>query len=175
MVKLSVGLNLAPLTVTLSEIELGQPSRRRKEGSGPFLILSRANGMALSESGIADRPCVDLRPNHGERHQFWFLRPSATKGAALIVSADHALALDEGIHGEDCPVLWTPHGEPWQRWNLQATNDGVGFLLQAVHSGRYLSTNFDAEPGWKPWYDADPDWEPRRKEWMIALAYGSGL
>lgn len=173
MPSLSVSFGLPFLSIGVSDIKVGS-ANKGKGGTGPFQIVSRANGLALTEKNVHDRPFASLEPNNAERSQFWFMRPCDTKGAALLVSADHELALDEGVNAEGHPVLWSPHGEPWQRWRFHETADGVGHQLQSVHSHRFLSSNVDGEPGWQPWYDdGDRHWEPRRKEWLFLLAYGA--
>ena len=173
MTKLSVSVGLPFLSVGLTDIKIGTP-KRGKTGVGPFQIVSRANGLALTVGDIQDRPRAYLRTNNAERSQFWFMRSCATKGAALLTSAEHELALDEGVHGEEHPNLYSAHGESWQQWRLQETSDGVGYLLQCVHSSRFLSSSVDGVDGWQPWYDdGDPHFEPRRKEWLFLLAYGA--
>jgi hypothetical protein len=62
---------------------------------GPFLIISRACGMALDTGGENDDGSIaTVFPVAASRRQLWYLRPSGHAGEVLITSADNGLALD---------------------------------------------------------------------------------
>ena len=76
--------------------------------------------------------------------------PSGVAGELLIAGLANGLALDSTTltTGDIKPVVWEIHGEPWQRWRLDDSPDGIGYLIQSVHNRQYLTVNRDAEPRW---------------------------
>jgi len=62
------------------------------------------------------------------------------------------------------------NNEPWQRWRLEDAPDGAGYLLQSVHSRRYLTVSDDTQPKWEPWFEDRHG--QLRQQWTIALPHG---
>lgn len=166
-----VTIRLPFVDIGLGEIKL-RPERKQRD-AGPFVIISRACGMALDTAFSTDmgsRPI--LWPPHGRTHQMWFLRPTGTKGEVAIASADNRLVLDSTVPiGDDVhPVLWEEHLEPWQRWRLERAADGYGFFIQSVHNRMYLTASEDAERKWQPWFAGREG--NFNQQWMLAMPYG---
>lgn len=142
---------------------------------GPFLIISRGCGMALDTGERNDdgSPATVDTTDAGRR-QLWYLRPTGHPGEVLIVSADNGLALD-GTRPEDNgkPLLWEPHGEPWQRWTLTPCPDGAAFYVGCVAHDRVLVMDDGAEPGWQPWLEDRRGLESH--QWMFVVPHGDGL
>lgn len=164
-------LRLPFLEIGFGDIKITMP-RKAKE-AGPFMIVSRACGMALDTAFSVELGSYPiLYPPHGRPHQLWGLGPSSAKGEVQIRSAESGLALDSTrtMDGNDVhPVLWESHGEPWQRWRLERSPDGLGFLIASAHSRRYLTASEDAEPKWMPWF-ADRAAE-FNQQWLLAMPH----
>jgi hypothetical protein len=170
--KVKVEIRLPGITIGTDDIGGVFGSRSER---GPFLIISRASGMALDTGGRnEDGSIATVYPTDAGRRQMWYLRPSGHVGEVLIVSADNGLALD-ATRPEDAgdPLLWEPHGAPWQRWTLTLCPDGAAFYVESVGRDCVLVMNEDAEPNWQPWL------EPRRgiksHQWLFVMPHGDGL
>jgi hypothetical protein len=98
--------------------------------------------------------------------------PSGVAGEVLIVSTANGLTLDATVptSGDVHPVMWEVHREPWQRWRLEDGPDGIGYLIQSVHSRRYLTMNEDAKPGWCPWFEDRHVRQAQQR--LLALPHG---
>ncbi|MEV4319301.1 hypothetical protein [Actinocrispum sp. NPDC049592] len=68
--------------------------------------------------------------------------------------------------------MWEVHREPWQRWSLEDSPDGIGFLIRSVHSRRYLTLSEDAERRWQPWFDERN--AQLSQQWLLAPPHGRG-
>lgn len=170
--KIKVEIRLPGITIGTDDIGGVFGSRTKR---GPFLILSRASGMALDTGGRNDDGSpAGVHPADAGRRQLWYLAPSGHSGELLIVSADNGLALD-ATRPEDSGMLllWERHGEPWQRWMMTPCPDGAAYYVASVAHGRVMVISDDAEPNWQPWL------EERRgiksHQWMFVLPHGSGL
>jgi hypothetical protein len=111
-------------------------------------------------------------PPHAHQHQLWELRPSGAEDEVLIISVANGLALDSTIPttGDVKPVMWEVNREPWQRWRLEDSPDGVGHLIRSTHNRRYLTMNEDAEPRWQPWFEDRH--AQASQQWLLALPHG---
>jgi len=170
--KVKVEIRLPGITVGTDDIagHFGSKSER-----GPFLVISRACGMALDTGGHNDDGSIaTVYPTDAGRRQLWYLRPSGYAGEVLIISADNGLALDATRPEDDGkPLLWEPHGAEWQRWTLSPCPDGGAYYVGSVARERTLVMGQHAEPNWQPWL------EDRRgiksHQWMLVVPHGSGL
>ncbi|SEF37484.1 hypothetical protein SAMN05421837_11444 [Amycolatopsis pretoriensis] len=141
--------------------------------NGPFLLVNRACGFAL-DTPIGTEPGGDVTvwTPHGQRHQLWRLEAGGKKDEVLIVSMANGLVLDATfeVSGDVHPVTSENTGEPRQRWRLEDSPDGNGYLIQSVHSCRYLTIGHDAARGWGPWFE---DRHSRSsQQWMLLLPQG---
>src|ERR1039458_6676011 len=132
-------------------IRVDPPRTSRAGDLGPYLIISRACGLAL-DTGNQSEPgnWTILWSPHAERQQLWYLRPTGVIGEFAVVSADNGLALDatrETI-GDIHPVMSEVKDEVWQRWRLEDAPDGAAYLLQSAHSRRFMTVNHDAGQTW---------------------------
>jgi hypothetical protein len=110
---------------------------------GPFVIISRACGLALDTGRQNDSEALPIlwRP-HGYSHQLWGLRSSDVRDELFIQSESNGLAFDCNPFtdaGHPCMYQW--NGEPWQRWSLEPTPDRVGFCIKSLHTGDYLNAD----------------------------------
>jgi hypothetical protein len=169
-VKLEIRLPM----ITIGTDDIGGHFGSRTE-RGPFLIVSRACGMALDTGGRNDDGSIaTVHPTDAGRRQLWYLKPTGHNGEVLIVSTDNGLALDATRpRDRGNPLLWEPHGEPWQRWTLTPCADGAAFYIGSIAHGRVLVMNQNAEPDWQPWL------EERRgiksHQWMFVVPHGDRL
>ncbi len=172
--KLSVELGLPGFKLGLNGINLTRGKRKAKDGIGPFLLISRASGLALDTGyGVDNGAPVTVWSPHGQQQQFWSLFSSGYAEEFVIRAEMGGLDLDATTDhaGANHPLLWRHHGGPWQRWRLLASPDGVGHFLQSVHSGRFLAMNADGVNGWAPWFEADPDSNSMNMQWLLVRAY----
>src|SRR4051812_18623593 len=90
--KFKVELKLPLISIGVDDV--GALFKRDKD-AGPFMIMSRACGMALDTAfQVSHGGAPIVFPGHGQRHQLWYLRPSGHPQEILIVSAESGLALD---------------------------------------------------------------------------------
>lgn len=170
--KVKVEIRLPGITIGTDDIGGAFGSRTER---GPFLIISRACGLALDTGGRDDDGSrAEVHPTDSRRRQLWYLRPTGHSGEVLIVSADNGLALDATRPGDEGKVLlWEAHGDPWQRWTLVPCPDGEAFYVGSVAHGRVLVMSEEAEREWQPWL------EERRgiksHQWMFVVPHGDGL
>ncbi len=160
--------------ITIGTDDIGGHFGSKKE-RGPFLVISRACGMALDTADRnEDGAIATVHPTNAARRQLWYLRPSGHAGEVLIISADNGMALDAGRPSDEVkPLLWEPHGADWQRWTLTPSPDGAAYYIGSVGHGRTLVMNQDAEPNWQPWLE---DREGiKAHQWMLAVPHGNGL
>ncbi len=170
--KVKVEIRLPGISIGTDDIGGVFGSRTER---GPFLIVSRACGMALDTGGENDDGSIaTVYPVAASRRQLWYLRPSGHAGEVLIVSADNGLALD-ATRPEDGgkPLLWEPHGAPWQRWTLEPCPDGAAFYVGSVAHQRVLVMSHDAEPTWQPWLEERQGKKPH--QWLFVVPHGEGL
>jgi hypothetical protein len=149
MTRWKIELRLPILTIGAEDIQI--KFRRNRKAAGPYLIISRACGLAL-DTGNQSEPgnWTILWSPHAERQQLWYLRPTGVIGEFAVVSADNGLALDatrETI-GDIHPVMSEVKDEVWQRWRLEDAPDGAAYLLQSAHSRRFMTVNHDAGQTW---------------------------
>jgi hypothetical protein len=173
----NVSLRLPFISIGVNDIRIGNIraiSKGRQKEVGPYLLIARAPGLAL-DTGLkldaGNRP-ITWTP-HAQAHQLWHLRSSGVKGEALILSASNSLALDATrATGDDVvvPVMWEVHGEAWQRWRLEEAADGLGYLIQSVHSQKYLTLGDEAENAWTPWFEERHG--RLSQQWIVALPHG---
>lgn len=93
MTRWKVELRLPILVIGAEDIQI--KFGRHRKVAGPYLIISRACGLAL-DTGNESEPdkWPILWPPHAERQQLWYLRPTGMIGEFAIVSAANGLALD---------------------------------------------------------------------------------
>ena len=167
-----VELHLPLLVIGAEDITV-KFGRRRLRKAGPYLIIARACGLAF-DTAFASSPDseVTLWPPHALLHQLWDLRPTGVAGEVAIIAATNGLALDatKETSGDLHPVMSEVNSEPWQRWRLEDAADGAGYLLQSVHSRRYLTVSEDTQPKWSPWFEDRHG--QLRQQWIIAQPYG---
>ncbi|MGV9362059.1 RICIN domain-containing protein [Amycolatopsis sp. NPDC003731] len=140
---------------------------------GPFLLVNRACGFAL-DTPIGTEPGGDVTvwSPHGQPHQLWRLEAIGEKSEVLIVSVANGLVLDATfeVSGDIHPVMSETTEEPRQRWRFEDSPDGNGYLIQSVHSCRYLTIGHDAARGWSPWFE---DRHSRSsQQWMLLHPQG---
>jgi Ricin-type beta-trefoil lectin domain-like len=177
---LKLELHLPGLVIGVDDIKLTGLSRKfgRSKPVGPYLITGRASGLALDATQQYDQgPRVAACSPHALPHQLWYLRPGGVKDEVTIISATSRLALDSTreTSGDIHPVMWEPNGEPWQRWRLEPTPDGIGFLIKSPHNGNFLTLSEEArwhldEP-WAPWFT--PREGNHNQQWIFSLPMGN--
>jgi Ricin-type beta-trefoil lectin domain-like len=172
MVRYKVELHLPILVLGAEDIRVR--FRRRRKAAGPYLIISRACGLAL-DTGRKVEPGghVTVWPPHAEPQQLWYLRPTGVSGEIALFSAANGLALGSvsSTSGDHRPVMSEPANEPWQRWRLEDAADGAGYLLQLVHDRRFLTMNEDGQRRWKPWLESRH--ARRSQQWLLVLPHGN--
>lgn len=167
MVQVRLELRLPLLTVTADGIDVRLRRRKSSEPAGPFLLIARDCGLALDTARRSTAGAPLLWGPHGLSHQLWTLKPTGTAGEVYIVSEANGLVLDSGHDSQDPRLwMWEQHGRPWQRWRLERTPDGVGCLIQACHSGRYLTAHDESVREWKPWFE-DRDPTKMSQQWLV--------
>jgi hypothetical protein len=170
--KIKVEIRLPGITVGTDDIGgvFGSPRRR-----GPFVIISRACGMALDTGGGRDDGSIaTVHPVNAGRRQLWYLIPTGHAGELMIQSADNGLALDATRPGDDGKaLLWEPHGGAWQRWTLTSAPDGAAFYVGSVAHERVLVVSDNTEPNWQPWLEERHG--TVNHQWMFVIPHGLGL
>jgi hypothetical protein len=173
MARLRVDLRLPLPGLVIGIDDIKMPSRKRKSLAGPFLIISRACGLALDARTRLDPGSIPhLWPPHAKPNQLWFLKTSGHKGEAFILSAAAGnLALDSTTPEKHHVQLREMENEAWQRWRILGAADGVCYLLQSAHNGKFLTAGNESERGWCPWF------EKRHgqvgQQWIIAAPHGN--
>jgi hypothetical protein len=174
MVRFTVGIKLPipVLDIGIEDIRINLKRKPRDTEAGPFLIVSRACGLAVDTlPGARSSWMPELRLAEGRRSQLWFLRPSGVANEVLLASAECGLVMDMGRNpDEPLLVVWETHRAAWQRWVIEGTPDGVGCLIRAVHCSRYLAVDERGAPEWKPWLEGR---DPQRKaqEWILVQPF----
>lgn len=172
-------LHVPGLVIGVDDIEitgLGSKFGRAKP-AGPYLITSRDSGLALDTLKQSLGGRVGALPPVASPHQLWYVRPSGVKGQATIISATNALALDATREdpADPHPVMWELDGEQGQRWQLESTTDGIGFLVKAPHNGTYLTLTAKArdhlDKPWAPWFSNRTGDRPQ--QWIFSLPHGN--
>lgn len=180
MARAKIELHLPGLTVGVDNIQVTGFGRRfgRKKPAGPYLITNRSSGLALDTAHQWDLGSrVATWPPHAHPHQLWYLRPSGIQGEVTIISAANSLALDSTreTSSDVRPLMEEPNGETWQRWRLEATADGIGYLIKSPHSGNYLTLTEEArnhlDGPWAPWFS--PREGKSSQQWIFSLPYGN--
>jgi len=173
MVDLRLELRLPLLTVSTDKLSVKFP-RLGAGRIGPLMIVSRASGLAL-DTGLHADPETNVIGYrlHGKRQQLWYLRPGGTKGVVEIISADNGLTLDSTrATGDVHPLMRVAESasEPWQRWALARTPDGVGQFIRSVHSRRCLALSESSEDHWEPWFE--PEKGQVNIQWLLVQPFG---
>jgi hypothetical protein len=151
--------------------EIRMPSRKRKGVAGPFLIIARASGLALDSGRKLDPGSIPHSwATHAQPHQLWYLHSSGYEGEAVVVSAACKLALDSTPPEEHHVQLREVENEPWQRWRIMDAADGVGYMIQSVHNGRFLTANSRSVNGWAPWFESRHG--RISQQWIITTPHG---
>lgn len=179
MARLKFEVHLPGLVVGVDDIKMTGLRRwfSRGKPAGPYLIISRASGMALDTGGQYDHGHVLAGSPNSFPHQLWYLRPSGIQDEATIISAANGLALDATVPttGDIHPLMWEPNEEPWQRWRLEPAPDGIGFLIKSPHNGNYLTLSQEAhwhtDDKWMPWFS--PRQAEHSQQWIFSLPYGN--
>lgn len=178
MVDLRVEFHLPGLTVTADKVELKVPRRRSKQ-SGPFLMVSRASGLAVDTARAREPGHLAVGwPVHGLRHQLWYLVPAGRRDEVVVKSADTGLVLEAQRSPNDPHVaMEEASGEPWQRWLLRPTPDGIGYSIQSVHTRLYLAISMAATEAaasgnapWGVWFK--PESRTEETQWAVLQAIG---
>lgn len=107
-------------------------------------------------------------------------RKQIFRGACLLIDWWSGLALDstQDPRVGTKPVLWTVHGEPWQRWHLRRAN-ASHIYIQSAHTGLVLTTS-SARGNWAEvrldtWRGADEQrWRVHRSTDGSAYQLSSG-
>lgn len=163
--KLRLPLPLLDVSTGAVDVRLGR--RKASDAAGPFLIIARACGLALDTALRSTAGEPHLWETHGLPQQLWALKPTGVAGQVYIVSVANGLVLDSGPDSADPALwMWDQHGKPWQHWQLEKTPDGVGCLIQAPHSGRYLAAHEKTVHEWKPWFE-DRDPTSLAQQWLL--------
>jgi Ricin-type beta-trefoil lectin domain len=180
MVRGKIELHLPGLVIGADDIDMtgvGRKFGRSKPAAGPYLIISRASGLALDTGLQHVGARVATWPPHAESQQLWYLRPSGVKEEAVIISAANGLALDatRETSGDLHPLMREPNGEPWQRWQLKVAADGIGFLIKSPHNGNFVTLSEEArkhlDQPWAPWFS--PREGNLNQQWIFSLPYGN--
>jgi hypothetical protein len=170
--RLKIEVRLPFLVVGVNDIRTDFRRGRAKQ-AGPYLVLSRACGLAL-DTGLATGPGyrATVWSTHAERHQLWQLLPTGVAGELFIASIANGLLLDATAEtlGDVKPEMHESNEKPWQRWRLEETSDGIGYLLQSVHNGRYLSMGENGQRGWNLWFEDRHG--NTSQQWLLALPHG---
>ncbi|MDT0401968.1 RICIN domain-containing protein [Streptomyces sp. NRRL WC-3626] len=119
---------------------------RRREPTGPFLLISASSGLALDtafHSGDGSTP--HLWAAHGELHQLWYLEATGHGREVHIISASNNLLLDGRAAGSGDHLRMRGRSDDdaaWQRWRVSVApglrthriiNAGTGFALDCPH------------------------------------------
>lgn len=180
MARFKVELHLPGLVIGVDDIKMTGLSDwfARPKHVGPYLITGRASGLAL-DTGLHNDPGhrVATWPPHALRHQLWYLRASGVKDEVRIISAANGLAIDARRETSDGsqPRMNELNAEPWQRWRLEPTADGIGFLIKSPHNGNYLTlwekARDQLDKPWHPWCSAREG--KQSQQWIFSLPYGN--
>jgi hypothetical protein len=158
------------LVIGIDNIKM--PARKRRNIVGPFLIIARACGLALdAEGGLDPGNIPHLRPPHAQPYQLWLLRSSGHEGEAIIQSSASGLALDSRRPEKHWVQLREREEEAWQRWRAIDSADGVGYLLQSTHNGKFLTANDKSVSGWCPWFENRHG--HLSQQWIIAAPHSN--
>lgn len=109
---------------------------------------------------------IDMGPETVSTLGRWWNGRSRFSGPCLVIDRWSGLALDATVEPQrqTQPVLWTVHGEPWQRWRLvRLRNKRV--LLMSDHGGLVLTT--DSPPGDRSWVWLDSYRGYEQQEWNV--------
>ena len=114
----------------------------KEEIVGPFLIISRKNGLAIESAEEAEQECRPFLNNpHGRISQQWLIKRVSPKSKEIVIlSAVNGMALDRTPRSHDgAPlILYGENSLAWQRWKLQKTPDKFGWIIQSIHDSRVL-------------------------------------
>jgi hypothetical protein len=101
---------------------------------------------------------IDLPPATADSIRRRFHRRTLYGGPCMIIDRRWGLALDATTSPKEQtrPVLWTPHGAPWQQWRIERRSPEL-FKIVAVHGGRVLTTDGVAGDDSWVWLERDRD------------------
>ena len=87
-----------------------------------------------------------------------FSRRPLLSGPCMLIERHSGLALDSTADPEHKtrPVLWTPHGLPWQQWRIEKAGRQL-IRITSVRSGLVLSTDRSCGDGSWVWQERDRD------------------
>jgi hypothetical protein len=168
-VEAKLQLPMPGLVIGIDDIRT--PSRRRKKVAGPFLIIARDCGLALDagrQPGPGKVPL--LWAPHAQPWQLWFIHSSGHQGEAIVTSMACNLALDSTRPAQHHFQLREREDEVWQRWRILDAPDGVGYMLQSAHNGKFLTADRRSVNGWKPWFESRHG--RLSQQWVIAAPHG---
>lgn len=136
---MTVGLNLFGFTVEVADVL--QYFGRAGKTAGPFVVVERASGKAFETTDDARngwQPWLGtLDGNPGQR---WIFERSSEREEIVIRSELNGLALDcTWDNANHAPLLlWDPHGEANQRWQLRKRAGSPIWFLASAKDGRVI-------------------------------------
>ncbi|MFD6189894.1 MULTISPECIES: RICIN domain-containing protein [unclassified Streptomyces] len=147
--------------------------RRRREPTGPFLLISASSGLALDTAfHSGDGSVPHLWGPHGQPHQLWYLEASGHGREVHIISASNNLLLDGQAAGLGDHVRMrgrNDNGAAWQRWHVSAAPGLRAHRIVNAGTGHALDCPHEAEARTKPVF-----WEPHgggNQQWLLAMPF----